>query len=88
MNIRPDKFCPEFEPLTRWQRFKERWFGIEPKRTRMVYKVGDMIVCAPGTYALIKDSMMIEYRDDGTGWQYPFRFPISIPGNFTGISIE
>ena len=62
MKIQADRHCPEFKPLTRWQRFKERWLKIEPKRERLVYKVGDMLVCAPGTYALIKDSMTVDYR--------------------------
>ena len=63
MKIHVDRHCPEFNPLTRWQRFKERWFKVEPKRTRLVYKVGDTLVCAARTYELIKDSMMITYRD-------------------------
>ncbi len=56
-NLIANRWCPDYEPLTRWQRFKERWLRIKAKRKPLIYQVGDLVVCSPLNYEKIKGAM-------------------------------
>lgn len=51
--IVPDRNCPTYAPLPGWRGWLNRWLRIPFRRGRVVFSVGNQLVCSPATAAAL-----------------------------------